>query len=182
MTQEQVCSACVDQLAFKDVCYFSFPVGLLDVDEKSRKLFLEQVSNQFIETRMRQIANIEKLGLTEAFRYLQNAQQRFQTRTPEGYSNCKTDCRNAVISALSSLSGTEDIRKAVKILGKKGIIGAREEELIAAFENLLAKMKDVLSKKGPHPPMATEEEDAELALNITQALVTYLGKRALQVK
>ena len=102
--------------------------------------------------------------------------------TPEGYSNCKTDCRNAVISALSSLSGTEDIRKAVKILGKKGIIGGREEELITAFENLLAKMKDVLSKKGPHPPMATEEEDAELALNITQALLTYLAKRALRVR
>lgn len=182
LTQEHVCSACVNQLGFKDIYYFPFPIGLLDVDEKTRKLFFEQVSNQFIETQMRQIANIEKLGLTEAFRYLQNAQQRFHTRTPEGYSNCKTDCRNAVISALSSLSGTEDIRKAVKILGKKNIIGGREEELITAFENLLAKMKDVLSKKGPHPPMATEEEDAELALNITQALLTYLAKRALRVR
>jgi hypothetical protein len=183
LTQEQVCGACVNELGFKDISsYFSFPAGLLDVDEKTRKLFLKQVSNQFIETQMRQIASIKKLGLTEAFRYLQNAQQRFHTRTPEGYSNCKTDCRNAVISALSSLSGTEDIRKAAKILGKKGIIGGREEELITAFENLLAKMKDVLSKKGPHPPMATEEEDAEFALNITQALLTYLAKRALRVK
>jgi len=83
---------------------------------------------------------------------------------------------------LSSLSGTEDVRKAVKILGKKGIIGAREEELITAFENLLAKMKAVLSKKGPHPPMATEEEDAELALNITRALLTYLTKRTLRAR
>jgi hypothetical protein len=183
LTQEQVCGACVNELGFKDISsYFSFPAGLLDVDEKTRKLFLKQVSNQFIETQMRQIASIKKLGLIEAFRYLQNAQQRFHTRTPEGYSNCKTDCRNAVISALSSLSGTEDIRKAAKILGKKGIIGGREEELITAFENLLAKMKDVLSKKGPHPPMATEEEDAEFALNITQALLTYLAKRALRVK
>ena len=182
LTQEQVCSACVNQLGFKDIYYFSFLIGLLDVDEKARKLFLEQASNQFIETQMRQIAEIEKLGLTEAFRYLQNAQQRFHTRTPEGYSNCKTDCRNAVVSALSSLSGTEDVRKAVKILGKKGIIGAREEELITAFENLLAKMKAVLSKKGPHPPMATEEEDAELALNITRALLTYLTKRTLRAR
>ncbi len=122
LAQEQVCSACVNQLGFRDIYYFSFPIGLLDVDEKTRKLFLEQASNQFIKAQMHQIANIEKLGLTEAFRYLQNAQQRFYTRTPEGYSNCKTDCRNAVISALSSLSGTEDVRKAVKILGKKGII------------------------------------------------------------
>ena len=182
LPQEQVCNACVNQLGFKDIYYFSFPIGLLDVDEKSRKLFLEQVSNQFIETQMRQIANIKKLGLTEAFRYLQNAQQRFYTRTPEGYSNCKTDCRNAIFSALSSLSGTDNVRKAVKMLGKKGIIGGREEELIIAFENLLAKMKDVLSKKGPHPPMAAEEEDAELALNITQALLTYLAKRALRVR
>jgi len=179
LAQEHVCNACVSQLGFKDIYYFSFPIGVLDVDEKTRRLFLEQTSNQFIETTMRQIANIEKLGLTEAFRYLQNARQRFYTRTPEGYSNCKTDCRNAMISALSSLSGTDDLRKAVRILGNKGIIGGREEELITAFENLLAKMKDVLSKKGPHPPMAAEEEDAELALNITQALLTYLAKRAL---
>ena len=180
LTPEQVCSGCVNQLGFKDICYFSFPIGLLDVDEKTRKLFLEQASNQFIETQMRQIGNIKKLGLTEAFRYLQNAQQRFYTRTPEGYSNCKTDCRNAIDSALSSLSGTSDVRKAVKILGKKGVIGRREEELITAFESLLAKMKGVLSKKGPHPPRATEEEDAELALNITQALLNYLAKRALR--
>lgn len=182
LTQEQVCSACVNQLGFRDIYYFSFPIGLLDVDEKTRKLFLEQASNQFIEAQMRQIANIEKLGLSEAFRYLQNAQQRFYTRTPEGYSNCKTDCRNAILSALSSLSGTDDVRKAVKVLGKKGIIGAREEELVTAFENLLVKMKHVLSKKGPHPPMATEEEDAELALNITQALITYIAKRALRIR
>ena len=43
-------------------------------------------------------------------------------------------------------------------------------------------MKDVLSKKGPHPPMAAEEEDAELALNITEALLTYLAKRALRIR
>ena len=182
LSQEQVCSSCVNQLGFKDIYYFSFPIGLLDVDEKTRKLFLEQASNRFIEKQMRQIANIEKLGLTEAFRYLQNAQQRFYTGTPEGYSNCKTDCRNAIFSALFSLSGTDDVRKAVKILGKKGIIGRREEEMITAFENLLAKMKDVLSKKGPHPPMAAEEEDAELALDITQALLTYLAKRAIRIR
>lgn len=180
LTQEQVCNACVSQLGFKDIYYFSFLIGLLDVDEKSRKLFLEQASKQFIETQIRQIADIQKWGLTEAFRYLQNAQQRFNTKTPEGYSNCKTDCRNAVFSALSSLSGSNDVRKAIKILGEKGILGGREEELIKAFENLLVKMKDILSKKGPHPPMATEEEDAELALNITQALLTYLAKRALR--
>ena len=181
LTQEQVCGACVNELGFKDISsYFSFLVGLLDVDEKTRKLFLEQVSNQFIEAQMRQIVKIQKLGLTEAFRYLQNAQQRFYTRTPEGYSNCKTDCRNAVISALFSLSGSEDVRRAVRILGKKGFIGGREEELITGFESLLAKMKDVLSKKGPHPPMATEEEDAEFALNLTQALLNYLAKRALR--
>ncbi|MDH5376454.1 MAG: hypothetical protein OEW95_11695 [Candidatus Bathyarchaeota archaeon] len=180
LTQEQVCDACVNDLGFKDISmYFSFPIGLLDVDEKSRKLFLEQASNQFIESHMRQIANIEKLGLTEAFRYLQNARQRFHTRTPEGYSNCKTDCRNAILSALSSLSGSDDLRKGVRILGKKGVIGGREEELIIAFENLLVKMKGVLSKKGPHPPMATEKEDAELALGITQALLIYLANRAI---
>lgn len=181
LPQEAICNPCVNQLGFKDIHYFSFPIGLLDVDEKSRKLFLDEASNKFIEIQLRQIANIKKLGLGEAFRYLQNAQQRFYTRTPEGYSNCKTDCRNAIVSALSSLSGADNIRKAVKILGKKGVIGARDEELITAFENLLIKMKGVLSKKGPHPPMATEEEDAEFALNITKALLDYLAKRALRI-
>ena len=181
LSQEAICNPCVNQLGFKDIHYFSFPIGLLDVDEKSRKLFLDEASNKFIRTQLRQIANIEKLGLTEAFRYLQNAQQRFHTRTSAGYSNCKTDCRNAILSALSSLSGTDNVRKAVKVLGKKGIVGAREEELITAFENLLIKMKGVLSKKGPHPPMATEEEDAELSLDITKALLNYLAKRALRI-
>ena len=74
LTQEQVCGACVNELGFKDISmYFSFPIGLLDVDEKSRRLFLEQAFNQFVETQMRQFAHIEKLGLMEAFRYLQNA-------------------------------------------------------------------------------------------------------------
>ena len=179
LTQEHVCSACVNQLGFKDIYYFPFPFGLLDVDEKARKLFLEQASNQFIETQVRQIAKIEKLGLKEAFRYLQNAQKRNDTRTPEGYSDCKTNCRSAIYSALSALTGTQNIRKAVGILHSKGVIGAREKELVQAFENLLIKFKDLLSKKGPHPPMATEEEDAELALSITKALLTYLAKRAL---
>jgi hypothetical protein len=39
LTQEQICSACVNELGFKDVYCFSFPIGLLDVEEKSRKLF-----------------------------------------------------------------------------------------------------------------------------------------------
>ena len=180
LTQEQVCNACAKELGFKDIYYFSFPIGLLDVDEKTRRHFLEIASKQFIEAQLHQIATIEKLGLKEAFRYLQNAQKRCDTKTSEGYSDCKTNCRNAIYSALSALTGTENLRKAVKILGKRGIIGEREEELIEAFENLLVKFKDVLSKRGPHPPMATEEEDAELALNITRALLTYLAKRTLK--
>lgn len=180
LTQEQVCNACVSELGFKDIFYFAFPIGLLDVDEKSRKLFLQLASKQFIETQLRQIATIEKLGLKEAFKYLQNAQKRYDTKTPEGYSDCKTNCRSAIYSAMSALAGTQNIRKAVGILSRKGIIGAREKELVEAFENLLAKFKDVLSKKGPHPPMATEEEDAELALSITKALLTYLVKRSIK--
>jgi len=181
LTQEQICNACVNNLGFKDIFYFAFPIGLLDVDEKSRKLFLQSVSKQFTEAQLRQIAIIEKLGLKEAFRYLQNAQKRYDTKTPEGYSDCKTNCRSAIYSALSALTGTQNIRKAVGILHSKGIIGAREKELVQAFENLLVKFKDVLSKKGPHPPMATEE-GAELALSVTKTLLTYLAKRSIKTK
>lgn len=62
------------------------------------------------------------------------------------------------MSALKALSGTENVREAVRILGKKEVIGEREEEFIKSLENLLVKITGVLSKKGPHPPMPTEEE------------------------
>ena len=122
-----------------------------------------------------------KLGLDESFAYLQSAQSRFDTKTPSGYSEYKTDCRNALISALNALSGTENVREAVRTLGNKGILGRREEELIESFTNLLVRLIGVLSKKGPHPPMPSEEE-AEFALRMTYALLNYLAKRALRVR
>lgn len=178
LTRKQIARACVNELGFKDIHYFSFPVNLLDADEESRHGSFERVARQYIEERIRPLILLNRLGLNEAFAYLQNAQSRFETRMPSGYSDCKANCRNALVSALRVLSGTENVRKAVKELAREGIIGEREKELIASFENLLVKLMGMLSKKGPHPPMPSEEE-AEFALRMTNAVLNYLAKKAI---
>jgi len=179
-TREQIARACVNELGFKDIHYFSFPVSLLEADDESRRSSFERVTRQYIEERIRPLVLLNKLGLNESFIYLQNAQSRFEARTPSGYSDCKANCRNALISALRALSGTKNVREAVKELARKGIIGEREEELIESFENLLVKLMGVLSKKGPHPPMPSGEE-AEFALRMTNAVLDYVAKRAISM-
>ena len=179
LTKEQIVSACIQELGYKDIHYFSFSTSLLDANTKSRDIAFERVSNEYVEERIRPLILLSKLGLNESFTYLQSAQSRFDTKTPSGYSECKTGCRNALISALKALSGTENVREAVRILGKKEIIGKREEELIESLENFLVKLIGVLSKKGPHPPMPTEEE-AEFALRMTYAVLNYLAKMVIR--
>lgn len=179
LTKEQIVSSCIQELGYKDIHYFSFSISLLDADTKSRDVAFEKVSNEYIEERIRPLILLSRLGLNESFIYLQSAQSRFDTRTPSGYSECKADCRNALMSALKALSGTENVREAVRILGKKEVIGEREEEFIKSLENLLVKLTGVLSKKGPHPPMPTEEE-AEFALRMTYAVLNYLAKRVIR--
>ena len=178
LTKEQIVSSCIQELGYKDIHYFSFSISLLDADTKSRDVAFEKVSSEYIEERIRPLILLSKLGLNESFIYLQSAQSRFDTKTPSGYSECKVDCRNALISALKALTGTENVREAVRILGKKEIIGEREEEFIESLENFLVKLIGVLSKKGPHPPMPTEEE-AEFALRMTYAVLDYLAKRVI---
>lgn len=179
LTEEQIISLCVQELGYKDIHPFSFSASLLDADTKSREVALEKISGEYIEQRIRPLILLRKLGLNESSTYLRSAQSRFDTKTPSGYSECKASCRNALISALKALSGSDNVREAVRMLGKKGIIGEREEELITAFENLLAKMHGVLSKKGSHPPMPTEEE-AEFALRMTYGVIDYLAKRMIR--
>lgn len=179
LTREQIVSVCIRELGYKDIHYFGFSVGLFDADVESRDVAFESASREYIEERIRPLILLSRLGLNESFAYLQSAQSRFDTKTPSGYSECKTGCRNALISALKALSGTENVRKAVRMLGKKDVIGEREEELIESFEDFLAKLVGVLSKKGPHPPMPTEEE-AEFALRMTYAVLDYLAKRVIK--
>ena len=125
---------------------------------------------------------LDKLVFNEAYQYLENAKTRFDTQTAVGYSDCKTNCRSALISTLKALTGKEDVREAAKELGKQGILGKREEEFIESFGELLVKLHGLASKKGPHPPMTRNEDDAELALSITTSVVNYLINQATRLR
>ena len=121
---------------------------------------------------------IDGYSFNEAYRYLKNAKRRFNTKTPEGYSNCKADCRNALMSALKIMTGKEKIREAATELSKQGILGKREEEFTETFEKLLVILHGLDSKKGSHPPMTRNEDDAAFALNITKDVVNYIINQA----
>lgn len=123
------------------------------------------------------LAAIDKVAFNESYRYLKHAEEMLNTQTAEGYSDCKTNCRCALISALKTLTGKEDVRQAANELGKQGILGEREEELIESFGELLVKLHGLASKGGPHPPMTTERDDAELVFSITSSIVSYVTNR-----
>lgn len=121
---------------------------------------------------------VDKLAFNESYKYLENAKSRFDTKSAAGYSDCKTNCRNALISVLKTLTGKEDVREAASELGKQGILGKREEEFTKSLGELLAKLHGLASKKGPHPPMTVEKDDAILVLDITTSIVRYITNRA----
>jgi hypothetical protein len=182
LTQRWIIEACVRELGYKDIHYFCFPVSLLDQPSDIRKPALEQIINQYIQARIQPLTKLADLGLSEALTYLQNARARFETRTPEGYADCKSNCRNSLVSCIKALTGQENIREGVKILGNRGVIGEREEELVEAFGELLSKLYAVASKKGAHPPLAREEEDAELVLDLTTSILNYIARKVLKEK
>ena len=182
LTKEQIIKSCVSELGYKDIHYFCFSIALLDQSSEERKACLQQLVDGYIQGRIQPLVILNNLGLTEAMRYLHNARARFDTKTPEGYSDCKANCRNALVSAIKALTGKENIREGVKELAKQDILGEREEELVDAFANLLTALYGVASKKGAHPPLATEEDDAELVLNLTQSILNYVANRAIRLK
>lgn len=125
-------------------------------------------------------AILDKLAFSESYKYLENAKARLDTRTPEGYLNCKADCRNALMSALKTLTGKDTIKEAAKELHRQEILGEREEEFTKTFDNLLGILHGIDSKKGSHPPMTRNENDAELALNLTTSVVKYIINQAIK--
>ena len=121
---------------------------------------------------------IDRYSFTEAHGYLKNAKRRIKSKTPEGYSDCKANCRNALDSTLQILTGRENVREATKELHRQGILGEREEEFIKTFGDLLIILHRIDSKKGSHPPMTRNENDAEFALSITTDVVNYIINQA----
>lgn len=121
---------------------------------------------------------IDRYSFTEAHGYLKNAKRRIKSKTPEGYSDCKANCRNALDSTLQILTGRENVREAVKELMNRGILGDREAEFIKNLEKLIVTLRWLDSKKGSHPPMTRSENDAKLALNLTRDIVEYIINQA----
>lgn len=180
LTQKQIVEGCVRELAYKDIHYFGFPVALLDQTKDARKATIEQVIRQYINLKIQPLIKLSKLGLSESLTYLSNAKSRFDTKTAEGYADCKSNCRNAMVSCIKALTDQENLKEGAKILGKKGLIGEREEELITVFGELLAKLHNLASKKGPHPPLSNDEEDALLVLSLTESILNYIATKVLK--
>lgn len=182
VTEQQISQACVRELGYRDIHYFRLQMSLLDQSPETRKPALETILAQYISQRMQPLVKLAGIGLTEAMTYLRNARSRYDTKTPEGYADCKSNCRNALLSSIKALTGQENLREGARILGKNGTIGEREEELIEALGELLAKLHNLASKKGPHPPLSGDEEDALLVLSLTECVLIYLATKATKSK
>jgi len=127
-----------------------------------------------------QTAVLDKKAFSESYDYLENAKERLNSKKPEGYSDCKTNCRCALISALKTLTSKEKVGEALEELHRQGIFGRREKEFIETFDKLLEILHGIDSKKGPHPPMTRSEYDAEFAFNITTNTINYIVNQATQ--
>jgi len=123
---------------------------------------------------------LDKLAFSESYQYLENAKARFDTKSAVGYSDCKANCRNALMSALKTLTDKEDVSEAARELSRQGILGEREKEFTETFNKLLVILHGLDSKKGPHPPKTRDEDDAELVLGITTSILNYVTNQAIK--
>jgi len=113
--------------------------------------------------------------IDEALQYLETARRRLEEGTPTGFADCLSNCRNALVSTMKTLTGTENLREGVKRLKSQEKFGTAEEEFIDAWEGLLTKLYNLLSKKsGAHPPLPDDENNAVLGLEMTEAVIEYL--------
>lgn len=120
---------------------------------------------------------LRSCGLLEPAAYLLDAKERLAEETPAALANCKTACRNALLSAVRQLTGEGGFKEGVKKLRDVCSFGTREEEHLKALENLLLKSKDLLSKAGPHPPMP-DQASATLALELTKAILRFMATKS----
>lgn len=181
ITPQQLMRSAAQELGWQNMMSLRFDRPLLDAPEALQRDEFRRVSEQMLaEIQQRQhLAN--KLGIHDALFYLENARTRFDAGGPSGFSDCKANCRNALISLMKGLTGTEKVREAVKELHRTGLLGEREVEVIDAIENLIAKLYGLASKTGPHPPPATEE-DALFTLRLTEATLDYLIRIVAKAK
>lgn len=158
-----------------------FDRQLLNASDELQRAEFRRVSERMVEEIQRKQKMAKELGITEAFTYLANARARFDAGGEPGFSDCKANCRNAIVSLMRGLTGTENIHEAVKKLNEKGLLGEREKEVIDAIESLVKKLHGLASKTGTHPPLATEE-DAHFTLRLTEAVVEYVVSLVAKAK
>lgn len=168
-------------LGLSNTAVLVYDRALLDRPEGDHEIEFRADALGLIRNLQDRVRQIESLGIKEAMTYLENAKQRFNAGNPEGYSDCKANCRNALISLCKTLGGTERIRDAIPKMGKAGLIGEREGEVILALTDLAAKLHGQASKKGTHPPLA-ERDEAQFTLKVTDALIELITSSAMRSK
>jgi hypothetical protein len=181
VTRTELMRSAAREFGWQDMASLEFSLGLLEAAEDQQRDEARRVSEIMVD-QMRGKQKVAKaLGVTEALTYLDNARSRFEAGGASGFSDCKANCRNAILSLVRGLTGTDNLRNGVKKLDKEGLLGGREAEVVKAIEDLVAKLHGLASKTGTHPPMATEE-DARFALALAEATVQYLVRTVAKAK
>lgn len=97
--------------------------------------------------------------LEETLGYLGSAEEHLVKQTPQGYSDCKNNCRKALDSMLETLVGSKDFNDI-------SWIGGKEKEVFKKIQSLNAK-------HGSHTPTA-QKTDAALALSLTKNIIRFV--------
>lgn len=181
VTPQELMRSAARELGWESMASLQFSRELLDAPEKLQRKEFWRLSEEILAEIQRKQSMASKLGITETLTYLENARARFDAGGAPGFSDCKANCRNAILSLMQGLTGTESIRDAVKKLHQEGLLGKREAEVVKAIEDLIAKLHGLASKTGAHPPLATEE-DALFTLRLTEAVVEYVVRLVSKAK
>jgi hypothetical protein len=172
---ESLVAACKRELGYTETYYFSFPSEFLTLPQEELKQRIDEVADGEVKAVYTRLALLQQSGLGEAFGYLRNAQLRLSSGEPTGFADCKSNCRNALLSAIKAITGQENIREGIKIMRKQGYFGKREEEFFEALEDICSAVYQIQSKKGPHPPMPVQLE-SEFTFRLTEATIDFLEK------
>jgi len=174
VTKNGFMNSCRSQLGLTNLFYLSFPTSHLKNIEEA-KIKIKQDAEKEAHQFKKQINLMLSSGLKDSFDFLDNAKNRYNSNRPEGFGDCKANCRKALISAIKSLTGQENINEGLKILNKEKFFGKREKELIDTFGKFLSKLHGLQSKGGPHIPNPTQQ-DALFVLHLTQVTIEYLAQ------
>lgn len=168
-------------LGLQDITAIRFDLALLEKADPERRTMFRGEIGRALDQLLAKVKAVENLGIKEAATYLENARQRFNAGDPSGFSDSKSNCRNAITSLCKKLGGTDRVREAVRKMVKDGLLGEKEGDVVLAVENLVAHLHGLASKTGTHPPLA-DQNDALLTLRLTEAIVDYIATEAMRAR